>query len=175
MPFYNETLEPIGGGGDDNLTLMRSRDVAITSPINIASFADFGSGGKTKVTTDIDHRLEDDDIVKIITNNTFNQAFNGSYTVDDSVRTEPSAGNGYASEYTFTIVRVGGHTACDVYGVRMIGPAVSSISDTAVFSIDTAANALQSETTYATALTVKKYMFDEVTTAGDLLVASTAI
>ena len=151
MPQYGELLEPTNGGGDQNWALIRSRDAAIPSPIEIKEFADFESGGKTKVTTFIDHRLANGNTVKIITNNTSNNAFNGTYTVDDAVSTEPASGNGYNGVYTFTIVRGGGHTACGVSGVRMIGPPVASITDAALFPVDTAGNANQTETTYITA------------------------
>jgi len=165
MPLYGEILQPTNGGGDNDWALIRSRDAAIPSPIEIESFIDFESGGKTKVTTSIDHRLANGNTVKIITTNTNNNAFNGTYTdgVADVVRQHSSAANGYASIYTFTIARGGGHTACGTGGVRMIGPPAASISDTALFPVDTAGNANQSETTYITAPILAAYLDDKIT------------
>ena len=170
MPLnFSDLLQPANGGGDSNWALIRSRDAAIPSPIEIKEFDDFESGGKTIVTTFIDHRLANGNTVKIITNNTGNNAFNGTYTVADVVSTEPAPGNGYQGVYTFTIVRGGGHTACEVSGVRMIGPPVVSIDDNAVFAVDIAGNAQQTETTYVTAPTLAAYLDDEITAMPNLV------
>jgi hypothetical protein len=167
MPQYNSPLVP-AGTGDEDWCLVRSRDTAIPSPMNITSIADAGgSPNKVLIVTPEPHGMSNGDHVKIICNNLEQNDFNGSYVISEVTATAPSFPN-WTAVYNFKIESTF-HTIPAVSNIRIITPPAASISDTALFPVDTAGNANQSETTYITAPTLAAYLDDEITAMPNLV------
>jgi len=161
MPIFYDPLVPTYGLNDSDWCLVRGRDIGIPSPLRITAIAGAGAGGTadTLITTNEPHGLSDGDSIKIVCNLTALDEYNGLHTVLDAD----------VSTTSFTIDKSYVATDAATYSnIRLIRPAISSISDSAVFLVDTAGDGDVSQTGYITAPTLAAYLDDEITVMPNL-------
>ena len=100
MPEYGEMLMPVGGGGDNDWSLIRGQDISITSVTRITSYATHDGGNKTLVTTQENHKYTNGDTV-IIVSNFGEQHYVGSHVISEA------SGNTFVIEEDYVATAAG--------------------------------------------------------------------